>query len=272
MANFIDYVERDMDLSEWSGGPWLIALRGSDVSGSEYALGTREYEWHHHARGQVFCVETGMIQVRTSHGAWLMPPRRAGWMPPNVPHQVRVSGAMTGWSLLLAPQVCNVLPLLPCVIGISETLRVLVNRAETWDLFGSRTPQQDRIAHVILDEIACAPHESLHLPMPRDARLERIARALLDEPGSGRSLEEWAALGAMSSRTLRRLIQAETGMNFAQWRQQAQLTYALDRLARGEPINQVSDALNYASPSNFIAMFRRAFGDSPARYFSKNST
>nr|WP_251140739.1 hypothetical protein [Rhodoferax sp. U11-2br] len=26
--------------------------------------------------------------------------------------------------------------------------------------------------------------------------------------------------------------------------------------------------MGYATPSNFIAMFRRCFGDSPARYFA----
>lgn len=259
-----------MDLSEWVDGPWLIALRGSDVADSEYALGTREYEWHQHARGQVFCVEAGLIQVRTSHGSWLLPPRRAGWIPPDVPHQVRVSGALAGWSLLLAPDACPSLPDNPCVIGISEVLRVLVNRAETWDQQELMRPEQERIAHVILDEINRAPHESLHLPMPRDHRLDRIAHAILDEPGSSRTLEGWAAVGAISPRTLQRLILAETGLSFAQWRQQAHLTHALERLAHGDPVNQVSDALGYASPSNFIAMFRRAFGDSPAHYFSKS--
>lgn len=258
-----------MDLSEWLEGPWLIALRGSDATDSEYALGNREYEWHQHARGQLFCVESGMIQVRTDQGSWLFPPRRAGWMPPGVSHKVQVSGALTGWSLLVAPPACQPLPAAPCVIAISEVLRVLVSRAETWDPGASLSPEQDRIAQVILDEISRAPHESLHFPMPRDARLLRVARALLEEPGSARTLEDWAAVGAMSARTLRRLIQAETGLSFAQWRQQAQLAYALERLARGEAVNQVSDALGYAAPSNFIAMFRRAFGDSPAHYFSR---
>lgn len=43
---------------------------------------------------------------------------------------------------------------------------------------------------------------------------------------------------------------------------------ALERLARGEAVGEVAPALGYATPSNFIAMFRRAFGDSPTRYFA----
>jgi AraC-like DNA-binding protein len=63
----------------------------------------------------------------------------------------------------------------------------------------------------------------------------------------------------------------ETGLSFAQWRQQARLSYALAKLAEGETVLQIAETLGYASPSNFIAMFRKAFGDSPARYFSTSS-
>lgn len=75
----------------------------------------------------------------------------------------------------------------------------------------------------------------------------------------------------MSSRTLRRLTLAETGLSFGQWRQQVKLMHGLEMLARGVPVAEVSDVLGYSSPSNFIAMFRRAFGDSPARYFSSRN-
>lgn len=256
------------DYSDWLDGPSLIALWGNDDADNEYRLGTREYDWHHHRRGQVFCVETGLIHVRTAHGSWLLPPHRAGWMPPGVPHQVRVSGALTGWSLLITPAGSQPLPEQPCVIGISDVLRALVRRAADWDKPTALAPDQARIVGVILDEISRAPHESLHLPMPAKGGLERIAREMLAEPASANTLEDWAQRGAMSPRTLRRRILAETGMSFAQWRQQAQLTHALEMLARGESVTQVSDALGYASPSNFIAMFRRCFGDSPAHYFS----
>ena len=50
------------------------------------------------------------------------------------------------------------------------------------------------------------------------------------------------------------------------------LVHALEALARGASVAGVSDALGYATPSNFIAMFRRAFGESPARYFAKRAT
>lgn len=45
--------------------------------------------------------------------------------------------------------------------------------------------------------------------------------------------------------------------------------YALEALARGATVSQVADTLGYATPSNFIAKFRRVFGTSPARYFAQ---
>lgn len=62
------------------GGPWLIALGGRDAAGREYRLGTREYGWHQHVRGQLLCVESGLLHVRTAHGDWVLPPQRAGWI------------------------------------------------------------------------------------------------------------------------------------------------------------------------------------------------
>jgi len=151
---------------------------------------------------------------------------------------------------------------------ISEVLQALTRRTISWSTTDALTLEQKRIFAVIIDEIRHTPHESLYLPMPKDPRLERITQAILDEPGSMRTIDQWAAIGFMSSRTLRRLMRSETGMGFGEWRQQAQLTHALEMLARGVSVTDVSDALGYASPSNFIVMFRRAFGDSPAHYFS----
>ena len=254
-----------VDLSDRLDGPSLIAVWGNDDPGTEYRLGTREYGWHTHSRGQVLCVESGLIHVRTEHGSWLLPPHRAGWVPPGVSHAVSVSGALSGWSLFISPDAGCDLPDAPRVIGIGELMRALVRRAVSWNTMDTLQPDQQRVVAVLLDEIAQAPQERLHLPMPSDPRLVRIANAILAHPENERTLDEWAA---MSSRTLRRLILAETGLSFSQWRQQARLTHALEMLARGDSVGMVSDALGYAAPSSFITMFRRSFGDSPGHYFA----
>lgn len=265
-------VARMPDLSERADGPALIALWGDDEAGKEFRLGTREYDWHSHLRGQVFCVESGLVHVRTAHGSWLLPPHRAGWLPPGESHKVSISGAMSGWTVLITPQASQELPERPCVIGISELMRALVRRAVTWsDQPQPLDAEQERMTAVLLDEMRRAPQEPLHLPMPTDRRLLRIANAICEQPENGRTLDEWAQWAGLSPRTLSRLFLAETAVSFAQWRQQARLVHALERLARGEAVADIADALGYATPSNFIAMFKRSFGESPARYFANRT-
>ncbi|VVE69472.1 AraC family transcriptional regulator [Pandoraea captiosa] len=248
-------------------GPPVWAFGGSDHERSLFRIGTRELDWHAHVRGQLFCVHSGLVHVHTPFGAWVLPPYRAGWIPPGVTHRVSLSGVVSGWIVLVAPGAATKLPTTPRVVGVSELLAALVKRAASWASREALTEDEARLAQVLIDEIALAPAEPLGLPMPTDARAARVARAVLGDLGGQTSLEVLAQRAGVSSRTARRLFVAETGMGFTQWRQQARLVSALERLANGEPVGAIADSLGYSTPSNFIAMFRRAFGESPGRYF-----
>ena len=257
------------DRIESADGPAVIAYWDEGEAASEQDGKTRTHDWHRHLRGQVYCIESGLLQVRTRYGSWLLPPHRAGWMPPGELHTVSVSGPMSGWGLFLAPEACAGLPERPCVIGTSELMRALVRRASNWVLAERLQPEQERVSAVLLDELRRAPQEPLHLPMPVDRRLLRIAHAVLQAPQDNRSLEDWAGHAGLSARSLSRLFRHETALSFAQWRQQARLSRALESLAEGMPVAQVAEATGYANTSAFIAMFRRACGQSPARYFER---
>jgi AraC-like DNA-binding protein len=259
----------EAEFSEQAEGPLVVALRGSDDEASEFRLGTREHDWHRHVRGQLFCVEAGLVHVRTKQGSWLLPPHRAGWIPPGELHHASVHGVPRGWCLAISPQAAAAMPPQPCVMALGELMRALARRAASWPSRGLLDESQQRLIAVLLDEACRAPRETLHLPMPTDRRLLRIALAVLSQPGDTRTQADWAAWAGLSLRTLARLFRAETAVSFAQWRQQARLLQALERLAQGEPVAVVADALGYATPSNFIAMFRRCFGVPPARYFSE---
>lgn len=257
-------------LIEQVGGPALIAYRIEHEAVSEYDQSTQAYDWHRHLRGQFFCVESGFVHVHTAHGSWMLPPHRAGWMPPGELHTVSVSGVMSGWGVFITPEIEHGLPEQPCVVGTSELLRALVCRASSWTWHERLEVEQERLMAVLLDEMRRAPRESLHLPMPLDRRLLRIAHAVLEQPHDNRSLDHWATWAGLSVRSLSRLFRAETALSFAQWRQQARLSRALEQLAEGESVASVADALGYASVSAFVAMFRRSFGQSPGRYFAQH--
>jgi len=234
-------------------------------------LPLEEIDWHSHLRGQFFYVEQGLVITRTEHGSWLLPPHRAGWMPPGVRHTVSIAGPSHAWGVFIAPCAAEGLPDRPCVVGVNDLFRAIIKRAATWPVDAAREPEKDRLFAVLLDEMRRAPVEGLHLPMPVDRRLRRIAMAMFESPDDTRGIEEWASWAGMSVRTLTRLFRQETQCSVAQWRQQARLACALERLAHGESVSVVADALGYATPSAFVAMFRKAFGDSPGRYLARQA-
>lgn len=248
-------------------GPPLIAFR---VDGSgEHEPHVEESEWHRHLRGQFFYVERGMVSIRTRAGAWALPPQRVGWMPPGELHTVRMSSALSGWGVFVAPQAAVGMPEQTCVLGANDLMRALVLRAADWTMLDTLDESQERLLMVLMDELRRAPRLPPQLNLPSDRRVLRVAHAVLEHPHEDRGLEDWAAWAGLSARNLSRLFRRETGASFAQWRQQARLGHALELLADGAAVSQVADALGYASVSAFVAMFRRSFGQSPGRYFER---
>ncbi|CAH1694648.1 AraC family transcriptional regulator [Hyphomicrobiales bacterium] len=258
--------------SERLDGPSLFAFWGNDKPDSVFRFGTREFDWHSHVRGQFFFVENGLVHVQTSRGSWLLPPHRAGWIPPGVSHKIRLSGVVSGWGVLVTPDASQGLPAEPCVVGVSDLMGALVRRAANWQSKEQLDDEQERIVAVLLDEVRRARREPLHLPMPVDHRLLRVAMALLQHPDDRRTLADLSKDAGLSARTARRLFQAETGVTFMRWREQARLSHAMERLAHGDAVASVADGLGYATPSNFIAMFRRVYGEPPGRYFKRRGS
>lgn len=263
----MDHTGHFLHRIDQADGPGLIAFVVDALPPEQ------ETVWHRHVRGQFMYVESGLICVRTRHGLWTLTPHRVGWMPPGEEHTANVVQASRGWGVFVAPHAAAGMPSDPSVLGTNELMRALVHRAAAWADSDQLDDEQQRIMEVLMDEMRRAriADYPLHLPMPDDRRLVRIAHSLLSQPETHRNLEAWASWAGLSSRTLSRLFRRETGCSFAQWRQQARLSRALERLAVGEPVAEVADALGYGSVSAFVAMFRRHFGQPPARYFAQRS-
>lgn len=225
----------------------------------------RETPRHHHARGQLLGAEHGLLTVDAGNCLWVVPATHAVWIPPALPHGLYSHGPYSGWSVYVATSACKELPEKPCIFSFTGLLREAVMRAASWK-GNAFTASQARLAGVILDEIQSLPLTHLGLPMPKDVRLRKIARALSERPDDNRSLEEWAAWAGTSTRTITRRFSAETGFNFTEWRQRVRLLRALELLAAGQPVTAIALDLGYDNVSAFIALFRRVFGVTPGRY------
>ncbi len=240
--------------------PHLIA---SSISARE----TRITLTHQHDEGQLFGATRGVLTVGTDAGLWVVPAGHAVWVPPHQRHSLRSHGAFDGSSVYVREAACASLPLTVCSIRCSGLLHEAVARATTWEV-EVLDAAQERIAGLILDEIRAMSPEPPGLPLPTDARLLRIARALLDDLADPRGLKDWAEFGALSPRTLSRRFVAETGFTFADWRQRARLLRAVEMLATGTPVTAIALRVGYDNVSAFIAMFRRAYGVTPTCFIA----
>ncbi len=106
----------------------------------------------------------------------------------------------------------------------------------------------------------------MRLPLPKDARARRVAERILAAPAD--ALESALGRGA-SRRTLERLFVEQTGFTLGSWARRARLLESLRLLARGDSIGQIAAAVGYATPSAFVAAFRRELGTTPGRYFEQ---
>lgn len=239
-------------------GPLVIVTVGSQET--ELVSGP-----HRHPRGQLCGSLRGLLSLGVEEGVWIVPAIHAVWLPPNHLHHGRSHGPFSGWSAYVAEDACRDLPERPCTIRTSGLLKEAVLRASTW-AEGEWSTRHSHVADVILDEIRSSPIAPFGLPLPKDARLQRIAQAIIADPADERDLERWASWGAVSSRTLSRRFVAETGFNFTVWRQRARLMRSLEMLADEMPVQNVALDLGYATASAFISLFKRTFGETPSAY------
>ena len=241
-----------------SAGPLILVAAGSQE-------GERTTPPHRHARGQLLGSMRGLLSVGVEDAMWIVPAIHAVWLPPRCMHSVRSHGPFDGWSVYVNESACADLPTLACTIQTSGLLREAIVRASDWPE-GPLNEAAAHVAAVILDEIRTLPVEPFGLPMPKDARLQRIARALIADPADDRDLEHWASWAAIGSRTLSRRFVAETGFNFTAWRQRARLMRSLEMLAEDVPVTTIALDLGYATASSFISVFKRTLGATPAMY------
>ena len=222
--------------------------------------------WHSHDRGQLALTLARVMRVETQDRVWLVPRGSVLWLPPGTPHRPLAPEERSMRSLYVRPDATVPLPDRPSAVEQGTPLADMVTwLAETYD-----RDRLDRawttVADAALALVRPAPGVSVRLPRPADPSVAVIADAVSADPGDPRSLEEWADQLAVSPRTLRRRVQAETGLSYRDWRRYLALTGAAEKLLSGSRVTDVAFEAGYASSSAFVAAFHRAFQVTPGQF------
>jgi AraC-like DNA-binding protein len=231
---------------------------------SNFAAGARTgrhaHDWH-----QLIYASSGVLTVWTERGSWITPPQRAIWVPAGVAHDIRFAAQSALRTLYVRPDASGGLPGHCTLITVSLLLRELILRATRDGMLDRRETVDSALAILILDEFRQSRAPPFDLPQPASDRIRRAAALIADGPNLG--TDALARAVGMSKRALERRFEAETGMSPGRWRRQRALLQAVEGLAGGFPIKAVAAASGYATPSAFVAAFRKQFGITPGRYF-----
>lgn len=221
--------------------------------------------FHHHRRGQLTYAVSGIMRVETPEAAWILPPARALWLPPQWPHTVITRSHVEMRTVYIDEPHCAALPQQPFLAEISGLLRELILALMDEPPDYDESGRGGTIARLILTELSRLNEGRLAVPMPRDERALRIARALLDDSSIDHDLDRWADEAGASRRTLARIFRSETGLGFAEWRARLRAIDGLARLSDGASVSETARSVGYASPSAFTAMIHRTLGGPPRR-------
>src|SRR5690348_12984682 len=160
---------------------------------------------HKHRRGQLMFTKTGFVVANTAAGTWFVPRGHALWIPPDLTHDVSMHSHVHMLAAYVGSAEAAGLPARVQVMKVKELLAAALQELADETLLRTKTERTGHLTWLVLDEIARASVSAFVLPLPEDARLVRLAQALIADPGSNRTMDQWCDLAGLSRRTMTRL-------------------------------------------------------------------
>jgi AraC-like DNA-binding protein/mannose-6-phosphate isomerase-like protein (cupin superfamily) len=226
---------------------------------------------HSHGDAQLTYAASGMVQVHTDEGRWLVPPQLAVWIPAGVLHRVEVLTDAELWMVHWEPSVAEAWAP-PTQLDRPFTLRVTPLMRSLLDAAFSQNVGPDKVelvARLMLHELTETAHAPTFLPLPTSPVGRRVADLAFEDRQNRLNVNELASRAATSVRTVSRLFPAETGLTLKSWRQRARIVQAMDRLARGNAVARVSAEFGFASTASFSCAFRQVTALTPTMFLGE---
>src|SRR6185436_6488299 len=97
----------------------LIDIRSQALElSTAHKIHKHSHDWH-----QMIYASRGVMTVNTSRGSWVVPPRRAVWVPAGIVHEVEMSASVSMRTIYVRTDLSNALPKDCCVVNVSPLLR-----------------------------------------------------------------------------------------------------------------------------------------------------
>ncbi|HWV62215.1 MAG TPA: helix-turn-helix transcriptional regulator [Oxalicibacterium sp.] len=241
------------------------------VSATRYTRGTR-LGLHVHREAQLLYASSGIMQVTTPKGRWLVPPARAVWLPPGIEHAVDVLADIEMRALLVPPSWLATHPEAgrlqrEFVVSVRPLLRETILAAFRDD---NDLQRIGLLVAMALYELAEDEDAATFMPLPTDPRARRVADLVLADPAGTQDLDLLAQEAGASARTITRLFPAETDLTFKAWRQRARIMSAVETLGSGHTsIKRLASQLGFSSVAAFSHAFRQVMGMTPGEMMRK---
>ncbi|WP_037171875.1 helix-turn-helix domain-containing protein, partial [Agrobacterium larrymoorei] len=223
---------------------------------------------HSHDEAQLTYAASGMIQLHTGEGVWLVPPQLAAWIPAGVPHRLDIMTDAELWMVNWRPTAIATwappnFPDRAFASRLTPLLRSLLAAAIEDD---PATVKAELMVRLILLELSAVSDAPTYLPMPQSPVAKRVAEIALGDHRNSMDLTELASRAATSGRTISRLFPAETGMTLKAWRQRARIVRTMEQLARGKSVAEVASDAGFSSTAAFSFAFRQVTGTTPSAF------
>jgi AraC-like DNA-binding protein len=223
---------------------------------------------HSHDEAQLTYAVSGMVQIHTDAGVWLVPPQLAAWVPAGVPHRLEIMTDAELWMVHWRPSAVRDwappnFPDAAFALRATLLLRSLLTAAVAAD---PASDKAELVVRLMLHELTVMPGAPTFLPLPSSPAGRRLADLALGDHRQRMDLGELASRAATSVRTASRLFPAETGMTFKAWRQRARIVWAIEQLSRGEAIARVAVGAGFASTAAFSCAFRQVTAMTPTTF------
>ena len=218
---------------------------------------------HAHGSDQLIYAISGVMEVGSDRGLWVIPPQFALWISARTPHRIRMPGAVSMRTLYFRPALLA-RPDSPCtVLQVTPLLRELVLETVRLRRLRARNACERALRDLLLAQLKKASPMPTFIRMPEEGRALRVALGAMQDARQSKSLGALAKDAGGSVRTIQRIFRKETGTDFDSWRRQLRLTKAIELLIAGRSVKEVAFSVGYRQPSAFVETFRRTFGSTP---------